>query len=418
MRGSGGLGGDTLGGMTTPRLKETSTFLMRLAKALHAYGTPSHRLEEALEIMSAELDVEAQYLVTPTSIFASIGPEGEQKTSLVRVEPGETNLDKLTSLNEVMQRVESGELDVRRGLAEVERVVSGPLRYRPAVTALAYAVTSGAASVLFGGGWREALLSLGLGGLLGLLAVVAIDRPRLAALYPALASMLAVAIASAVAAVASPVASFIATLAGIIVLIPGLTLTIAMNELAHRHLVSGTARLTGALVTFLQIGLGGATGWAIVEAVFGRQAPALPLALPAGAFFLAAPLAAASFVVLFRARPADYGWILLGCTVGFLTARHAGDAFGPELGAALGAWVLGCLSNLLARWRGKPSSITLVPGLLMLVPGSFGFRSLQALVHNDVLAGVETGFSMALIAISLVTGLFLSNLTVAPRRLL
>ena len=404
--------------MTTARLRQTSTFLIRLARALHAYGTPSHRLEEALELMSAELGIEAQYLVTPTSIFASIGPEGEQETTLVRVEPGETNLDKLTSLNEVMQRVESGALDVGQGLVEVERVASGPPPYRPAVTALAYAVTSGAAAVLFGGGWREALLSLGLGGVLGLLALVAIERPRLASLYPALASMLAAAIASAVAALASPVSSFIATLAGIIVLIPGLSLTIAMNELAHRHLVAGTARLTGALVTFLQIGLGGATGWALAEALFGRQPPAEPLALPASAFLVAAPLAAASFTVLFRARPADYLWILLGCTVAFQTARHAGAALGPELGAALGAWVLGCLSNLLARRRGKPASITLVPGLLILVPGSFGFRSLEALVHNDVLAGVETGFSMALIAISLVTGLFLSNLTVAPRRLL
>ena len=256
---------------------------------------------------------------------------------------GETNLEKLTALNEVMQRVESGEVDVRAGLAEIEGVVSGPLRYGPPITALAYAVTSGAAAVLFGGGWREASLSLGLGGVLGLLAIVAINRPRLAALYPALASMLAASIASTVAAVSSPVSSFIATLAGIIVLIPGLSLTIAMNELAHRHLVSGTARLTGALITFLQIGLGGATGWAIAEALFGRQPPAEPLALPAVAFLVAAPLAAASFTVLFRARPADYLWILLGCTVAFQTARYVGTALGPELGAAIGAWVLGCL---------------------------------------------------------------------------
>ncbi len=397
--------------------KQTSTFLIRLARALHAYGTPSHRLEEALEIISAELGVEAQYLVTPTSIFASIGPEGEQETTLIRLEPGETDLEKLTALHEIMQRVERAELDASEGLAEVERVVSGPPRYSPAVTAFAFALTSGAAAVLFGGGWREALLSFGLGGLLGALAIVTSGRPRLAALYPALASMLAAAIASAAAATFSPVSSFVATLASIIVLIPGLSLTVAMNELAHRHLVSGTARLVGALITFLQIGFGGATGWAIAEALFGRRPPAEPLELPA-AFLIAAPVAAASFTVLFRARPVDYPWILLGCAVAFQTARHAGPALGPELGAALGAWVLGCLSNLLARWRGKPAAITLVPGLLILVPGSFGFRSLQALVRHDVLAGVETGFSMALIAISLVTGLFLSNLTVAPRRLL
>lgn len=404
--------------MRDPRQSDTAAFLMRLAEALHAYGTPSHRLEEALGMMSEALAIEAQYLVTPTSIVASIGPERRQETYLVRIDSGETNLDKLASLNEVMQRVEDGDFDVRRGLEDVESIVSGELRYRPALTALAYATTSGSAAVFFGGGWREASLALGLGGLLGLLALFAIARPRLAALYPALASLLAAATASFAAPVLAPVASSIVTLAGIIVLIPGLTLTVAMNELAHRHLVSGTARLTGALITFLQIGLGVATGWAIAEGLIGSRPPSEPLALPQAAFFLAAPLAAAAFTVLFRARPADFGWILLGCSVAFATTRFAGDAFGPEIGAAIGAWGLGCLSNVLARWRGKPSSITLVPGLLMLVPGSFGFRSLEALVHNNVLTGIETGFSMVLIAMSLVTGLFLSNLTVAPRRLL
>ena len=404
--------------MNKPQSQDTATFLMRLAEALHAYGTPSHRLEEVLETVSVALGVEAQYLATPTSVVASIGPEHRQETFLVRVEPGETNLDKLTSLQEVMRQVETGELDVRQGSDEVKSIISGPMRYGSVLTGLAYAITSGTAAVFFGGGWREVVLALGLGGLLGILALIAISRPRLAALYPALAAMLAAAIASSVATFVSPIASSIATLAGIIVLIPGLSLTIAMNELAHRHLVSGTARLVGALITFLQIGLGGATGWAIAEAFFGQRLASAPVALPESAFLLAAPLAAMSFTVLFRARPVDFGWILFGCSVGFLTTRFASEALGPEVGAALGAWVLGCLSNLLARWRDKPSSITLVPGLLMLVPGSFGFRSLQALLENDVLAGVETGFAMVLIAMSLVTGLFVSNLTVAPRRLL
>ncbi|MEM7586933.1 MAG: threonine/serine exporter family protein, partial [Acidobacteriota bacterium] len=83
--------------MIDPRHKDTAAFLMRLAKALHAYGTPSHRLEEALGAVSASLEIEAQFLATPTSIVASLGPEPAQETLLVRVEPGETNLDKLTA---------------------------------------------------------------------------------------------------------------------------------------------------------------------------------------------------------------------------------------------------------------------------------------------------------------------------------
>ena len=84
---------------------------------------------------------------------------------------------------------------------------------------------------------------------------------------------------------------------------------------------------------------------------------------------------------------------------------------------AIGAWSLGCISTLLARVRRRPTAIALVPGLLLLVPGTLGIRSLQALMSKNVPLGVETGFTMVLIAISLVTGLFLANLTVRPRQL-
>jgi uncharacterized membrane protein YjjP (DUF1212 family) len=70
----------------------TSTLLMRLARALHTYGSPSHRLEEALSAISKELGIEAQFLVTPTSIVAEIGPEASSRMFLSRVEPGDNDL--------------------------------------------------------------------------------------------------------------------------------------------------------------------------------------------------------------------------------------------------------------------------------------------------------------------------------------
>ena len=84
---------------------------------------------------------------------------------------------------------------------------------------------------------------------------------------------------------------------------------------------------------------------------------------------------------------------------------------------AVGAWGLGCVSTLLARLRRRPAAVSLVPGLLLLVPGTLGIRSLQALVSKNVPVGVETAFTMALVATSLVVGLFLANLTLRPRAL-
>ena len=67
------------------------------------------------------------------------------------------------------------------------------------------------------------------------------------------AAFLATLTALTLAAFWTPLSVPVVTLGGLIVLIPGLSLTLAMTEIATRHLVSGTARLTGALVLFLTI---------------------------------------------------------------------------------------------------------------------------------------------------------------------
>jgi uncharacterized membrane protein YjjB (DUF3815 family) len=60
-----------------------------------------------------------------------------------------------------------------------------------------------------------------------------------------------------------------ATLAGLIVLMPGLTLTVAMTELSTQHLASGTARLSAAFVTFLGMGFGVAVGNTLTNRLLG-----------------------------------------------------------------------------------------------------------------------------------------------------
>jgi uncharacterized membrane protein YjjB (DUF3815 family) len=129
-------------------------------------------------------------------------------------------------------------------------------------------------------------------------------------------------------------------------------------------------------------------------------------------------VAAGALTVIFRARGRDALVILPMVAVAFFGARLGSQALGPELGAALGALALGIGSNLLSRRLDQPTAIALLPALLMLVPGSLGFRSLQSLIAHDVLAGVQTAFTMALVAVGLVSGLLVANVAVSPRRLL
>ena len=57
-----------------------------------------------------------------------------------------------------------------------------------------------------------------------------------------------------------------------------------------------------------------------------------------------------------------------------------------------------------------------MPGLLILVPGSVGYKSIIALIENDILKGLETAFEVSIIAISLVSGLLVSSLLKLPMR--
>jgi uncharacterized membrane protein YjjB (DUF3815 family) len=70
---------------------------------------------------------------------------------------------------------------------------------------------------------------------------------------------------------------------------------------------------------------------------------------------------------------------------------------------------------IFARFLNRPATVTLVPGILLLVPGSIGFRSLASLLDREVVLGVETAFRMILMAVALVAGILVSNIIAPPR---
>ncbi len=55
-------------------------------------------------------------------------------------------------------------------------------------------------------------------------------------------------------------------------------------------------------------------------------------------------------------------------------------------------------------------------GILVLVPGSIGVRGVKALMDDDVVSGIQFGFSMLTIALSIIVGLFVSHLLLPLKR--
>ncbi len=397
---------------------DAETLILSLAQALHAYGTPAHRLEEAMSLLARRLGLTGQFFATPTALFAALGSGDEQRTRLLRVEPGQVDLEKLSRLDRVLTRALAGELGPRQAIRHIHRVVAAAPRYGRLATTLAFALASATAAYFLGGGWPE----IGAGGAVGLgvgLMTLLIDRiPASRRLYEILAATLAAALATSIAALSGQLAAPIATLAGLIILLPGLNLTIAMSELATRHLVSGASRMAGVSLVFLTLGFGTALGRHLGTLVAGPAPIVIPQPPPWPTVLVALPLAALSFVVLFQARPREFGWITLVGAAAIGGGRLGVAWLGADLGPFLGALVVGLASNLLARYRDRPTALTQLPALILLVPGSLGLRSISALLASDTLAGVQSLFGVALVAVSLVAGLLMANVLLPPRRVL
>ena len=255
-----------------PPLGQGVQFLERLGRALHRYGLPSHRLEEALDAVAQRLGYHAQFFATPTAVFATVSQGGDERTVLIRVDPGETQLEKLSLLDELLSDVVSGKVGVAEASARVDAIVWARPRYGRRLVILAFALASGTAALFFGGGWREMAVCAVIGLATGLLGWLAASAPRRFRVFEPAAAFVAALLASAAGAWVSPLSMYVTTCAGLIILLPGLSLTVAIHELVTRNLAAGTVRLTYALFTFLQIGFGVAAGlkvgsWSLAEAL-------------------------------------------------------------------------------------------------------------------------------------------------------
>ncbi|HEX5634833.1 MAG TPA: threonine/serine exporter family protein [Gemmatimonadales bacterium] len=393
-------------------------FILRMGRALHRHGFSAYRLEGVMTRLAAKLGIDdAQVFSTPTSIMAAFGPLGAQQTHLMRVEPGSVNLGQLTQLDRVATQVLNGELSAADGIARLREIEARSAPYAPLLELLAYTLISAAVARFLGGGVREIAVAAALGFVIGLLSWYGTSRPWVGRVFEPLAAFFASLAAGVIAARWLPHAVFLSTLAGLVVLLPGFSLTIGVRELSTQHLASGTARLSAALVTFLGIGFGVALGTRIA----GNLAAAVPAPavepLPGWTLWVAILLAGLSFTVIMRAEPRDALWVVLAGAIAVLAGRLGASLLGLELGAFVGSLAVGIAGNTFTRLRNRPSSIMLVPGVTMLVPGTVGFRSLSALLEAEVVTGVETAFRMALTAIALVAGLLFADIVTPNRRI-
>ncbi len=378
----------------TPRIAR----IARFAAVLHGSGAPSHVIEALVADLIDVEGLEGAVVAAPTAVWLELG----DRTRVLRLNPGDVHLDRLTSLYAWHERAvatpDAPDLD-----ATLERIATQPSPWTERAQHLAFAAVGGTAGWLIGGTAMD-LLAGTIGGFYVTHALAALSAPA----WRPLAMLAVGALGGLLGGFAGLIGAHPAAvaLASLIVVVPGLSMTISLAEVAAGHWSSGGARLLGALAASGQLAAGLAVGAALT-------AP-LPLADPApilwGGTVVVPLVGPAVFAVLLHARPAQIPAVMGVAALGFAIAA---SVTGP-LGAGLAALAVGLAANTLTRTRNVPALATSVPGILLLVPGSVGVRGLGQLVAGD-LSGTQTAIDALFAAGALALGLLAAHALLPAR---
>jgi uncharacterized membrane protein YjjP (DUF1212 family) len=395
-------------------------FLSELAKRLHQYGTTTTRLEASVESLSHKLGLDTQIWSSPTGILLSFRdvkhPEAsEQRVSeVLRLSPGETNLRRLVDTDEVAERVFHGKMSVADGYQNLRGIVPEPVKVKTTIAGFAFAAASVAAMLKTRP--TDIVAAAMVGALTGGLLVLSKRHTHLRPGLEALAAFLSTLLATLASAYILPLSLQSVTLAAIVVFLPGLTLTTAVSELSSQHLVSGVARLAGALTILLKLTFGAVAGSEVAKALHVPLRAVRPAESSVWIEVIALLCGALSYSLLLRPHK-RHRWLVMGAAVlGYTAARVGSESFGPLFGVFLAGLVVGSSSNLFARLKNKPSALVRTPGILLLVPGSVGFRSVFFVFDGQVMQGINTASSLVILLTTLVAGLLFGDLLVPPRR--
>jgi uncharacterized membrane protein YjjP (DUF1212 family) len=401
--------------------EELADYLAEIGGTLVAYGCPSYRLEEVIASVGEVEGFAAHAFAFPTGLIVSLRASRATPPLLrmVRVKQWQTNLDRLVRVDTIFNAVAARKLSIREARKKLADIDDRPLPYPRVLEWLAVAAASAAVAVFLRGRLVEVEAAALAGLLVGFLAWALLKVPNARFLVEFFGGLVA-ASAAGVACRLHPGASReVIVLAGVIALIPGLTLTTALAEIARKNLVAGAGRLMEAVVGFTSILFGIALELGI-EHVTKLSPPVAPVrdGLPIGFQAVALVAASLAFAVLFSVPRIYVASAILSGAIGYVATAVGTRVLPGHIAAFLAALAVCSSSNVYARVTGRPAQLFQLPGLTLLVPGSFGFLSLEAFLNGDYLKGAAQGFQMILVAAALVSGILLSSVIVPPRKLL
>jgi len=203
------------------------------------------------------------------------------------------------------------------------------------------------------------------------------------------------------------------TLSAILILIPGYPISVGVIELVCKRVVSGTANLMGGLVYLIKQFAGAWLGVGLVK-LFWSMPEAVASPVDPQWLWLFMTLLIIGLCVVFQTAVRDLLWAVLVCGIAYGGILLGSAIAGGNLGNLFGTIIAVIFANLWARKTGRPTSIVLLPAIVLLVSGSIGFRGMAAIAVGQAGTGTQQFVQMFVVALTIAAGLLAGNTIVRP----
>ncbi|KAK7064367.1 hypothetical protein R3P38DRAFT_3249958, partial [Favolaschia claudopus] len=253
-------------------------FICKLAKALMAFGAPSHRIESQLTAASKILDAQAEFVQLPNLVIVTIrngGSTASTRIYFIRAR-GRISLSRLNAVHHVYRKVLHDKLSAEEGTDELRKILKTPPPYNLWLRCFFSFICASILCVLsFGGSLVDMWVSGCCAATLQYLGLNAANKSAMYAnVYEVSATIIVAFIARGLSnipgglfcysAISSAGKESMANYAhresymftGVIVILPGFTVLLSALELMSKNVFCGSVRIVYAIIYTLFLGFG------------------------------------------------------------------------------------------------------------------------------------------------------------------
>lgn len=364
-------------------------------------GGDVNRVEDTIERICKAYGAEHVEVFTIISVInAAIRmPDGSYSSQLRRVKATSNNLGKLERLNALSREICKEKPSLEEFDQRLHHLKTNPEYPRWAIITIS-GIAAGLFTMLFGGGFNDAIVSALIGVIISLVDIRFQDKLNIMARV--LLSAFCATILSGISVSLLHIAdSHDTIMSGVIMLlVPGMAFGTAMRDLFYGDLIAGALKTLQAVLTSLMI----AFGYVLAMNVFGN--------VPSVDFdwgnvtvlkdFITAFVASIAFAIIFRVNKRHLLWAGIGSIITFAIYYLLDDKL--FLAAIVSAMFTALYSEISARVHKAPTLVFLITGVIPTVPGRYLYTTMRCFVEGDWAGGASYFLDTMSIALGIAAG--------------